>query len=114
GSGVDGLAGMSAVREMAGVRLVRPLLAVPKARLVARLAAERQPFLSDPSNRNPAFERARLRLDDSAGAAPQANRLTAELRGFGRQRIERESALDRLLAAAVNLHPAGFAALAPA
>src|SRR5437763_791231 len=58
GSGVDGLAGMSAVREMAGVRLVRPLLAVPKARLVARLAAERQAFLSDPSNRNPAVERA--------------------------------------------------------
>src|SRR5439155_7478782 len=40
GSGVDGLAGMSAVREMAGVRLVRPLLSVPKARLVALLAAE--------------------------------------------------------------------------
>jgi tRNA(Ile)-lysidine synthase len=111
GSGVDGLAGMSAVREMPGMRLVRPLLAVPKARLAALLAAEGQPFLSDPSNRNPAFERARLRLDDSAGADAQIDRLTAELRGHGRQRIERERALDQLLASAVSLHPAGFAVL---
>ena len=111
GSGVDGLAGMSAVREMPGMRLVRPLLAVPKARLVALLAAEGQPFLSDPSNRNPAFERARLRLDDRAGVAAQIDRLTAELRGHGRQRIEREQRLDRMLASAVSLHPAGFAVL---
>ena len=62
GSGPDGLAGMSAVRELPGCRLVRPLLAVPRARLAALLAAEGQPFLRDPSNLNPAFERARLRL----------------------------------------------------
>src|SRR5439155_341984 len=62
GSGIDGLAGMSAVRELAGCRLVRPLLAVPRARLLALLAQEDQPFLRDPSNLNPAFERARLRL----------------------------------------------------
>ena len=32
-----------------------------KARLTALLEAERQPFIIDPSNRNPVFERARLR-----------------------------------------------------
>jgi tRNA(Ile)-lysidine synthase len=111
GSGIDGLAGMSAVREMPGMRLVRPLLAVPKARLVALLVAEGQPFLSDPSNRNPAFERARLRVDDSAGVDAHIDQLTVELRGHGRRRIEREQALDRLLASAVSLHPAGFAVL---
>jgi tRNA(Ile)-lysidine synthase len=110
-SGIDGLAGMSAVREMAGMRLVRPLLAVPKARLAALLMAEGHPFLSDPSNRNPAFERARLRVDDGAGVDAHIDRLTVELRGHGRRRIEREQALDRLLASAVSLHPAGFAAL---
>src|SRR5439155_11044874 len=36
-SGRDGLAGMSAVRELAGCRLVRPLLAVPQTRLRAFL-----------------------------------------------------------------------------
>src|SRR5438067_8728243 len=62
GSGIDGLAGMAAVRELPGCRLVRPLLSVPRARLAALLAAEGQPFLQDPSTLNPAFERARLRL----------------------------------------------------
>jgi tRNA(Ile)-lysidine synthase len=106
GSGIDGLAGMSALRELAGVRLVRPLLAVPKARLAAFLETERQPFLTDPSNRNPLFERARLRRDT---AMNDIERVTAELRDYGRQRIARERQLDRLLGSAVTLHPAGFA-----
>ena len=114
GSGIDGLAGMSAVREMPGLRLVRPLLAVPKARLLALLAAGRQPFLSDPSNQNPAFERSRLRQGRDALDAAGLDRLSAELRDLGHQRIVREHALDALLACTVRLHPAGFAALDPA
>jgi len=109
-SGSDGLAGMSAIREMRGMRLVRPLLAVPKPRLVALLAAESQPFLSDPSNLNPAFERARLRLAHSNNAT-NIDAATAELRDFGRQRIAREQQLDRFLAALVSLHAAGFAVI---
>jgi tRNA(Ile)-lysidine synthase len=114
GSGIDGLAGMSAVRELAGCRLIRPLLSVPRARLLALLEREGQPFLRDPSNLNPAFERARLRgaADPLGGATPDD--LVAELRTYGRQRIERERALDDLLARASSLHPAGFAALDPA
>jgi tRNA(Ile)-lysidine synthase len=106
GSGGDGLAGMTAVRELAGVRLVRPLLGVPKARLKAFLAAEGQQYLDDPSNRNPVFERSRLRLEtrgeeiDAALAAVGANAAA---------RIRREGGLAALLARAVSLHPAGFA-----
>jgi len=106
GSGIDGLAGMSAVRELAGCRLVRPLLSVPRARLLALLAQESQPFLSDPSNLNPAFERARLR----AAATPVDDNL-AEIWAYGRRRVEREAGLDQVLANAVSLHPAGFAAM---
>jgi tRNA(Ile)-lysidine synthase len=112
GSGIDGLAGMSAVRELAGCRLVRPLLSVPRARLLAVLKAERQPFLRDPSNLNPAFERARLRLHPPAeserSGEPDA---LSELRACGAARIERERVLGDLLARAVSLHPAGFATL---
>jgi tRNA(Ile)-lysidine synthase len=111
GSGSDGLAGMSAVRELPGLRLVRPLLAVPKARLLALLAAEDQPFLSDPSNQNPAFERSRLRQERDALDDAGLDRLSAEQRDLGRRRIAREHALDALLACAVRLHPAGFAVL---
>jgi len=110
GSGIDGLAGMAAVRELPGCRLVRPLLAVSRARLRALLARAGQPFLRDPSNLNPAFERARLRLQGS-DIPERREDVAAELRACGAARIERERVLDNLLARAVSLHPAGFATL---
>jgi tRNA(Ile)-lysidine synthase len=108
GSGIDGLAAMSAVRELDGWRLVRPLLAVPRARLAAFLVAEGQPFVRDPSNLNPAFERARLRHSASVGAVDEA---WEAARACGCARIAREAALDRLIGRAVALHPAGFAVI---
>jgi len=111
GSGIDGLAGMSTVRELPGCRLVRPLLGVPRARLAAVLAAEGQPCLSDPSNRNPSFERARLR--DTADPA-DLDAAFDQARACGEQRVRREGVLDGLMAQAVALHPAGFALLDPA
>ena len=41
--------------------LVRPLLDVPKTRLIATLKAAKVRFAEDPSNRDPRFTRARLR-----------------------------------------------------
>jgi tRNA(Ile)-lysidine synthase len=108
GSGPDGLAAMSAVREFAGCRAVRPLLAVPRARLLALLAAEAQPFVCDPSNLNPAFERGRLRRGSDAITIDAA---ADAARACGRTRLAREAALDRLIGDAVTLHPAGFAVL---
>ncbi len=61
GSGLDGLAAMAASSSRNGVALVRPLLGFSKARLVAYLRAASIPFIRDPSNENPAFERVRLR-----------------------------------------------------
>ncbi len=107
-SAADGLAGMSAVRELDGCRLLRPLLGFPKARLLALLEAERQPFITDPSNRDPAFERARLR---ASGSPADIETLSSAIRALGRERIERERMRDALSARAVSLHPAGFAAV---
>src|SRR5205085_10659920 len=95
GSGLDGLAGMSAMRELPGLRLVRPLLSVPKARLRALLEAEHEPFVRDPSNRDPAFARVRLRLDDGVLDTAQLDRITAELRSNAGRRVERERTLRR-------------------
>ena len=66
GSGLTGLAGMAAVsplpaRAERGIFLVRPLLGVPKARLVATLKAAGVAFSDDPTNRDPRFTRTRLR-----------------------------------------------------
>src|SRR4029077_11957472 len=64
--GLFGLTGMAhaAPLPLNGVReifLVRPLLHLPKARLVATLQAARIAYAEDPSNRDPRFTRARLR-----------------------------------------------------
>lgn len=61
GAGLNGLAGMAACRNKNEINLVRPLLQVAKARLVATLKARGQPWIEDPSNDNDRFDRVRLR-----------------------------------------------------
>lgn len=66
GSGLTGLAGMATVSLISGSRgreifLVRPLLRISKARLIATLRAAGIGFAEDPSNSDPRFTRARLR-----------------------------------------------------
>jgi len=62
GSGLTGLAGMARVTTLAdGLALVRPLLDVPKARLIATLDEAGIGYVRDPSNEDPRFTRARLR-----------------------------------------------------
>ncbi|MBI3702993.1 MAG: tRNA lysidine(34) synthetase TilS [Rhizobiales bacterium] len=53
--------GLSAAPRNDQFFLVRPLLDIPKARLIATLKAADIPFADDPSNRDPRFTRARLR-----------------------------------------------------
>ena len=60
-SGPDGLAGMAALVEWPEVRLLRPLLPVPRMRLAATLGSRGIGWIDDPSNSDPRFERARLR-----------------------------------------------------
>ncbi|WP_259782789.1 tRNA lysidine(34) synthetase TilS [Aestuariispira ectoiniformans] len=61
GSGVDGLAVMTPHEIRQGVNLHRPLLSVPKARLVAILDEAGQDYVRDPSNESDAFTRVRWR-----------------------------------------------------
>lgn len=61
GSGLRGLAAIPAIREEAGIGIVRPLLALDKADLIRFLRAQRLPYRKDASNRDPAFFRNRIR-----------------------------------------------------
>ena len=95
GSGPDGLAGMSAVRELPGCRLVRPLLGVPRARLAALLAAEGQPFRARPEQPQPGL---RARPPAARAIEPRRRRRSPsprQSRAAAAARIEREAALDR-------------------
>jgi tRNA(Ile)-lysidine synthase len=61
GSGLSGLAGMALRGETHGVALLRPLLGIPKSRLLATCAARGLAFARDPSNADPRFARVRWR-----------------------------------------------------
>ena len=84
GSGIAGLSAMARESERDGILLARPLLDVPKARLVATLNKARIAFADDPTNRDTAFTRPRLRAllpllaaegGDARGLARLASRL---------------------------------------
>jgi tRNA(Ile)-lysidine synthase len=114
GSGLTGLGAM--VRETpishatppaSGGReilLVRPLLGVPKARLIATLAAIGLSFVDDPSNRNPRFTRSRLRtlMPALAGEGLDALRLALLARRLQRADATIEIAVDAAAALVVE------------
>jgi len=111
GSGPDGLAGMSATVERAACRVLRPLLPVPRAQLVATLQALGQGWIEDPSNRDRRYARSRLRqgLAPLTEAGLTAERLAASAARLGRARAANEAEVAALLARSTAIHPAGFA-----
>lgn len=113
GSGLDGLAAMAPVTELAELRLLRPLLGVPKARLLATLRWRKLSWIEDPSNADPAHTRVRLRRLRPALAAEglTANRLAAAAAALGRARGALDLEVARVLVRAAAVHPAGHARL---
>jgi tRNA(Ile)-lysidine synthase len=142
GSGLTGLAGMARMRPLvmpaaepsagrrrgtpepgSNVFLVRPLLDVPKVRLVATLRAAKIPCADDPSNRDPRFARTRLRALAPALAAEGLDARRFAL--LGRRVRRAEAAIEFAVAAAaaalsdaewsergpIHLDAEGFAAL---
>ena len=102
GSGLTGLGAMTrmAMLPVEGERsitLVRPLLDVSKARLVATLRAAKIAYADDPSNRDPKFTRARLRrlMSALADEGLDAGRLSQLARRLRRAETAIEAAVDR-------------------
>jgi tRNA(Ile)-lysidine synthase len=91
GSGLDGLAAMATISERGGLPILRPLLGLSKARLLAYLRCRGLPFVRDPGNVNLAFERVRVRHAmkalASAGVARPALALSAARLGRARQAL---------------------------
>jgi tRNA(Ile)-lysidine synthase len=107
GSGPAGLGAMATeteLPELGGLTLVRPLLAVPKQRLIATLQAQRVAFADDPSNRDPRFTRARLRALMPALAAEglDAGRLALLARRLRRSEAALEACVDAAAALALK------------
>jgi tRNA(Ile)-lysidine synthase len=84
GSGIAGLSAMARVTMRDGIVLARPLLDVPKSQLIATLKRARLGFADDPTNRDAAFTRPRLRallpqLASEGGDARNLVRLAGRL-----------------------------------
>ena len=109
-SGPDGLAGMSACVEFPEVRVLRPLLPVPRARLSATLKARRQPWIDDPSNEDPAYRRARLRLE---GLPSPRESLLRRVDQAAARRVVSEHAVANALVDLAQPHPLGAVYLDP-
>ena len=125
GSGLRGLAAMQRVSRLNGgeppLQLVRPLLDIPKSRLIATLKAAKIAYAEDPSNRDPRFTRVRLRalMPELAKEGLTARRLAVLAQRLRRADRAIESAVDRAEAdlagqageGTVALDAAGFSAL---
>jgi tRNA(Ile)-lysidine synthase len=97
GSGLTGLAAMARATSLGDLVLARPLLELPKARLVATLAARRVAFAEDPSNADPKYTRVRWRvlMPQLAAEGLHAPRLATLALRMRRA----DAALDRMVAA---------------
>jgi tRNA(Ile)-lysidine synthase len=113
GSGPAGLAGMAPLVELAAVRILRPLLAVPPVDLRQYLRGTGVEWVDDPSNRDRSALRPRLRMlrsdEDGTGAATRA--LVGAAGVSARQRADVERGIAGELAERVSLWPEGFALL---
>ncbi len=110
---LPGLAGMSVIREYPEGRIIRPLLSVGRDRLVSTLRTMNQPWLDDPSNENPEFERVRVRKAvsglETVGGGVSA--IAQAIRHYGEARRDLERLDARALACSSVLYPAGYARL---
>jgi tRNA(Ile)-lysidine synthase len=111
GSGASGLAGMAGTRSAGDAVLIRPLLECSAALLEAVVAAAALAPMRDPSNVDPRFTRARLRvaLDDAGGAGPATEALATAAQAFAARRAALRQAVASRLAGAAMLSEHGFA-----
>lgn len=100
GSGLDGLAGMLPVQRRGKMRLCRPLLNIPHARLLATLRAAGQKWVEDPTNQNLDHPRPRLRAaaDILAAEGLTSDRLATTASRLARARAALESYADQVWA----------------
>ena len=118
GSGIDGLAAMAPVRlamepASGDVRLLRPLLPVSRAALIATLARWNQPWIDDPTNRDSRHTRPRLAaaLAHLGSEGLSVSRLVSAATRAAGDRAALDQLCTDLLAACTRPSPAGYVIL---
>ncbi len=113
GSGIRGLGCMRTRLPLDTIELVRPLLAIPKSRLLATIRHRGGGFVDDPSNRDLRYTRNRIRglLQDPASRLPEPATLTRAARSFRRLAAAADRAVARHLGASLQVSPLGWVAV---
>ena len=106
GSGLHGLGGIRAKSARDDIALLRPLLGVPKSRLVATLDEAGIAYAEDSSNTDPRFLRPRLRrlAADLAAEGLDPERLGSLARRIARADAALDAVADELQAATAGGH----------
>ena len=111
GSGIYGLSAMAAdeVDGYMGLRLLRPLLGVPKSRLVRTLEEMGQSWCEDPSNQKTGYKRVRLRRlsEELAAEGFDLSRLQRTIAAMQRTRDAIDQWVSSFVGQFVEQHPAG-------
>ncbi len=99
GSGIAGLAGMARVTPLGAAWLIRPLLDIPKERLLATLVSRKTAYAEDPSNIDPRFTRVRWRalMPQLAEEGLHARRLAALAGRLRRANAAIETVVDAVV-----------------
>jgi tRNA(Ile)-lysidine synthase len=109
GSSPFGLAAMPAISQRDGVRLLRPLLTVPRAALRDWLRARGENWIEDPSNAATKFERTRWR--ETLAGSGEGPELAAQAAEFGQARDAQDRAVAQWMAKSGRLHDEGYLTL---
>lgn len=113
GSGLDGLAGMTASRDADGIKIIRPVMGFSRAELRATCENYKVEWIEDPSNKNEKYLRVRLREFEEALA--KEGFTPARLAQTMQKLEDAREALQVMVAAAfstsVQVHPEGYATL---
>jgi len=113
GSGLDGLSSIASTGSWNGVKLLRPLLYVPRENLETRLEREGIGWIEDPSNFDPRFTRVRARalLTTLAEAGLSADALADAAGQMREARDALERATDAGARRALTVYDAGLCTL---
>lgn len=99
GSGLLGLSAMAQETIINHVKIIRPLLAFSKSRLLATLKETNQEWIEDPSNHNEDYTRVRIRkqLENFPNSSEIFDRVLALTTKFGNFRKHLESYIEQQL-----------------
>lgn len=108
GSGLTGLSGMAPVSRRDDISLARPFLSVFPEELRAFLTRQGQPYITDASNLDDRFERARWRKRLAEVPRSCLEGVSRSLQNLQRLEVQLQAAATTFLQAEVTRTPSGF------